>query len=89
MLQARSICTTKTVTIICCLIPVLCTALYAYNIPNWIAYDHEGYTRCKPKSEQGAEAFKAITQLWITVYFFVPGVIILVLNTAIVGKSEL
>ena len=87
--QARVVCTKKSIIIICCAIPILCFLTYAYLLTNMTeGLSKEGYTRCKPRQTQGKEVFKAIIQVWITAYFFIPAFIIVLLNGAIVWRLK-
>ena len=89
-MQAKIICTQKKILVACCLIPIISIICYSHLVVAIEVMPSEtlgGYMECKPKKDINDEnTFKSKILMWIILYFFIPAVTIVVLNTAIVIK---
>lgn len=51
--------------------------------------EFKGYKQCVPKhNTKAADAFKALVQFWILLYFFIPASIIVILNIVILSRLK-
>lgn len=85
--QARRICKTRTVLIACCLVPIGSLIVNIYNL--WtmkvFTWQKDAYRQCFFADDQNID-IKSLMRLRISMYFFIPATILLVLNTGIIFR---
>lgn len=92
MFQAKIICTQRKILVTCILIPIASLLSFSYLIVDIGAVPNQqtGYIECVPKEhnkhDSHAMAFKSKIQIWIILYFFIPAIVIVLLNAGIVTR---
>ncbi|XP_067946020.1 galanin receptor 2b-like isoform X2 [Watersipora subatra] len=85
-IKAKIICTKRKIVGACIAIPLLSLVCFSYLLTDIRIVESkqfQDYMECAPK-EQNERLFKSKIILWIMMYFFIPAIAIVTLNTAIV-----
>ena len=89
--QTKGVFTQKRTIIVCSIVPVICLCIYSAFFFFMGVYPINNYNQCGPKQHfksdtTAADAFKALVQLWILLYFFIPAAVIVILNIVILSR---